>query len=470
VNQSELLQRMCHGVLTVSDLKAISKARRFPASAANPGIMTGLFLTEQGLADSFRSLDRQEIGVLHLLKAIGKPVNITFFERLYSPAHGLHLTFTQKYQGVLAKVKERLVRAGVLLMFDVRANHREAKAELWRFMLPTPFHPHLPPIFDSLRTWAGPGDCRTDVVRQRLIEDLAGEASQMAGKAPRSDDKRSLPRFDIANGELQLGGRRFCGGNLSGLRIALWTEQVADQHSKGSSADDPTQLDPANAVFQLLEGLGTDQWADVKQLSELAAVFAGRPVDCHAVCEAGRRLGLLAKCQVDGTNWYRPAPAEPHRAPDEFLRIAGREKRVVVDLERAPLPSLETLGQLSNATRVPSGPPGLLLSPSLVRLGRANDELLATEEAAWLFRHSPLFQQAGEVRAGRRGRTVLHDDILIARVTDLSLKVALEKALGEQWASLKNDYVAFPRGALGDVQRIVRKSGHVIKEVFGHAR
>jgi len=313
------------------------------------------------------------------------------------------------------------------------------------------------------------------VVRQRLIEDLAGESSQMDEKASRSDDKRSLPRFDIANGELQLGGRRFCGGNLSGLRIALWTEQVADQPSKGSSADnltqlDSTQFDSANAVFQLLKDLGTDQWADVKQLSELAAVFAGRPVDCHAVCEAGWRLGLLAKCEADGTNWYRPAPAEPHRAPDEFLRIADREKCVVVDLDRVPLASLETLGQLSNATRVPSGPPGLFLSPSLVRLGLANEELLATEEATWLFRHSPLFQRAGEVRASRRGRTVLHDDILIARVTDLSLKVALEKALGEQWASLNNDYVAFPRGALGDVQRIVKKSGHVIKEVFGHAR
>jgi hypothetical protein len=30
---------------------------------------------------------------------------------------------------------------------------------------------------------------------------------------------------------------------------------------------------------------------------------------------------------------------------------------------------------------------------------------------------------------------------------------------------LKNDFIAFPRGLLADVERVVKKSGHVVKEV-----
>jgi hypothetical protein len=64
----------------------------------------------------------------------------------------------------------------------------------------------------------------------------------------------------------------------------------------------------------------------------------------------------------------------------------------------------------------------------------------------------------------RRGKTILHEGVTIARVSDLSLKVAIEKALGSNVVSLKNDFIAFPRGLLGDVERVVKKSGHVVKE------
>ncbi len=54
----------------------------------------------------------------------------------------------------------------------------------------------------------------------------------------------------------------------------------------------------------------------------------------------------------------------------------------------------------------------------------------------------------------RRGKTILHENLTIARVSDLSLKVAIEKALGNNLVSLKNDFVAFPRGLLDEVQRV----------------
>jgi hypothetical protein len=53
-------------------------------------------------------------------------------------------------------------------------------------------------------------------------------------------------------------------------------------------------------------------------------------------------------------------------------------------------------------------------------------------------------------------------------VGDLGLKVAIEKALGESIVSLGDDYIAFAKGSLADVRRVVSKSGHVVKEAANH--
>ena len=83
----------------------------------------------------------------------------------------------------------------------------------------------------------------------------------------------------------------------------------------------------------------------------------------------------------------------------------------------------------------------------------------------FLAEHTQPFAEAFVKFSERRGKTILHENIAIARVSDLSLKVAIEKALGSNLVSLKNDFVAFPRGLLDDVRRVVKKSGHVVKEV-----
>ena len=107
----------------------------------------------------------------------------------------------------------------------------------------------------------------------------------------------------------------------------------------------------------------------------------------------------------------------------------------------------------------------LLLTPNFVKLGRANDELLTSEAVQWLVEQTQAFAEAYVNLSERRGKTILHESLYVARVSDLSLKVSIEKALGDNLVSLKNDFVAFPRGLLDDVRRVVKKSGHVVKEV-----
>ncbi len=463
MNHSDMLQRMCHSVLAKTDLKAIVKSRGLPQTATNAGILAGLFLTDQGVADAMKSLDRKEIGLLHMLRAVDKPVNVSFFGRVYEARRTYGSTFTQKYSVVLAKVKERLVRTGVLLMCDVPSRGDDVKMELWRFAFPVQFHPYLPPLLESTYTCDGSGDFRPDAVREKLRVDLGSAAPATAANSG------DIPSFQIASGELWLGEARFQVSQLAGLRSALWAQRLGTK-KQTSASKDSHDLQPTDAVFQLLASLKTNEWADVEQLTEFAQVFSAQKVDCHLVCEAGWQIGALAKIEAEGKCRYRHAPAEPALDPSKTMKVLERDKCVAVDLSQVPFEALETLVQLSDVRLNPSGLPSLLLTPNLVRIGRASDDVLASDSGQWLFQHSQVFGQAHALLISRRGKTVLHSNVLIARVTDLSLKVALEKALGESWISLKNDYGVFPRSALSDVQRIVKKSGHVIKEVAGNDR
>jgi hypothetical protein len=59
----------------------------------------------------------------------------------------------------------------------------------------------------------------------------------------------------------------------------------------------------------------------------------------------------------------------------------------------------------------------------------------------------------------------MHENLLVARVGDLSLKVALEKALGRRIVPLSEEFLAFPSEAAAEVKRLVAQMGHVVKEV-----
>ena len=108
--------------------------------------------------------------------------------------------------------------------------------------------------------------------------------------------------------------------------------------------------------------------------------------------------------------------------------------------------------------------PVLLITPNLIRLGKVSDAILALPLVDWLQKNSPAFRQAIETLRHRRGKTIVHENLSVARVGDLALKVALEKALGNRMVSLGEDSIAFPQEAVAEVRRVVTKLGHVVKE------
>jgi hypothetical protein len=179
---------------------------------------------------------------------------------------------------------------------------------------------------------------------------------------------------------------------------------------------------------------------------------------------------VLAKHEADGKTWYRLASIGPRYAPRAYLNVLDQNAGVVVDLALVPYDALATLRHLGDVRVHASSAGALLLTPNFQRIARADHDALTSDLATWLFQHAACFQQVHQLFLERRGKTVLHQNLMIAQVTDLSLRIALEKSLGERWISLKNDFVVFPREALGDVQRLVKKLGHVIKEVSKDGR
>ena len=195
-------------------------------------------------------------------------------------------------------------------------------------------------------------------------------------------------------------------------------------------------------------------------------MFCGLKVDSSSVCESGWRWGCLARQESEGKTWYRLAPPPPgtETPPDQYLSVLP-DGHVVVNLDIVPWESLEKLVMISDQQAEPAGRPVLLLTPNVVKLGRTTDSLSAVPLAGWLQDHSAAFRQAIATVRRRHGKTVLHENLSVARVGDLALKVALEKALGDRIVSLGEDSIAFPQAAVPDVKRIVVKLGHVVREM-----
>jgi hypothetical protein len=333
---ADMLHQMCHVVLAGTDVKAVCKVRGFPPQATSSrGVLETLFLSAQGLSQAFDSLDRNEIALLHLLKNTG-PVDVAFFSRVYGGWYS-NGTFSQRFQNAFAKVKQRLVRSGVLLLAEKShgAWEKTSKMERWRFALPVEFYEHLPPLIQSPIQLAGEGAWRPNVARDQFNADLG-----------RSAKKAEDAVLQIQEGELRLSGQRFEAQKLTGWQQSGWRQAVQD--GKNASPKNPYSKQPDEAALCILSDLPEGHWADAEQLAEPMRIYCGKKVDSEAVCDAGVEWGLLAKHRAGGKPCYRLAPHRPEPAPVHYLSAAGQGGCVAVDLATVPFDALERIVAISD--------------------------------------------------------------------------------------------------------------------------
>jgi hypothetical protein len=473
MNASQMLHQMCHQVLSDTDVKAICKSRGFSAQeAASRALFENFFLSDIGLEAAIGSLTREEVTLLHLLKFVGGTVDIAFFERIYgggpSRSRGYYGTFTQRYKDVFKSAQLSLVRKGVLLMAEADdVWDAKTKMERWRFRFPQEFERFLPPLIQSTRTFEGGGDFRSDVPRRKLREIVGGKQP-----SPVSADKQYDLR--LVGGELRLGDRAFRAGHLLEWQRACWGASVPSPKKEARAGQRGKTVSPIEAATYAFSRLGEKEWVPPGQLSLPLGIFCDALLSGEQICAAGWQWGCLAKQEADGNTYYRLPEQEAEADVDpQYYLYAAADRPLVVNLETIPYSSLEHLAQISNLQAADSGPAlaegpaHLVASPNLIKMGHAPETLGDQPLTQWLRENAPPFRQALETVEQRWGKQIVHQELMMARVSDLGLKVQLERAFPDpkDVVFLPNDYIAFPRHLWAAVEKVVIKSGHVIRTV-----
>ena len=459
-----MLNQMCHIVLSLADIGAIRKARGFKENeVASRTTFESFFLSSIGLETVMASLTPEEVATLRLLVQQEEEVDIAFFERLYGSAkkaEGYYYgTYTQRYKDILDAVKKSLVRKGVLVMAENKARGDSVQMERWRFCFPPQFAEFLPPIIPSHHPSDASGEVHTEVARAKLLE--------IVGSQPVSTPP-GLARFalTIEQGSLKFGNRDFLAGDLASWQQGAWLAALGVSSSKESAS-----LSPVKAVQAILETLGPREWITPEQLEPALKVlcFGLKMPPAKKICEAGWKWGCLVRL-VEGQKTYYRLPSSNENVPSPgsgldpsaYLKPHPLGNSAMVDLRLIPF---DALAQLNRLARLEVIHYNLIVSPDLIKLGRSAPEERQSPLANWLYTHFPAFQQSFDVVNVQWGKTIMHSGLLVARVCDLSLRVQLERDLGEYLVVLDDKFVAFPRAWRAEVEKTLKKGGFVIKEV-----
>ena len=465
---ARMLHNMCHNALSNVDINAIRKNRGFSAEeTASLSLLENFYLTEIGVQAAMSSLTRNEIIALHLLKMQGNAVQVSFFEQLYTedgvsaaPRYG-YRTFSQRYQDVFKKVRTSLVRRGILIMAEVGTYRDESKMERWRFLLPKEFESFLPPLFPEATAFEQPGTVNQNVIRSAL-QDSAG-----------NKDAKEMIR--LSRGTLMIGNQEFRAGLLHEWLQSKW-HKALNLPVRTTTFSDSTSMyiSPVDAVYYLLEQLAPGKWIPPRVLALVLVIFngesasySGDPPGAAEICEAGWQWGQLARYSDGGTHYYRLAPNRSQAGADDepitYLKTRD-DGSVRISLRKISSGHLDLIARVSNLSAEDEN---LVAKPNLVKLGKVSAEVRNRQLIQWLGKNSPLYGKALSTVEKQWGKQIVHANLLVAKINDLSLKVAIEKAFAKsnEIQQLPNDYIAFPVEALAKVERAVKKAGHVVKTV-----
>lgn len=486
MNVSQMVYEMCHDVLSPQDIKAICKSRGFSErEATSRSAFENAFLSSVGVEDALSALTEAEVAALHLLRMEDRLVDVSFFERLYgakAATHRAYGTFTQQFRPIFDAVQRNLVRKGVLVIAAAKTNSpTKTKMELWRYRFPPNFGPFLPPLVRPAIRDGREGELQADPLRSALRRLAAGGP---AGPGP----QRPAP-IALGAGGLSIGTRPFGMEAVREWRQAAWQADIIKAASKGDRLRQiyqPTAMytgyllpaaeyraeTPLPAVLYAFAGLGPAEWIAPEALDTLLDVaYAGSAHPSSAtICQTGWDNGLLARLRTDGQDYYRVAGAGrtgADDAPETYLPVV--DGRVAVDAEKVPYESLELLNRIADFD---VGDGRLRPVPNVVKLVDAADLTRNHALARYLRANDAEFRAAFKRIDAQWGKLIVHENLLVARVADVSLRVKLQQTFGDADGApspglvpLAGEYVAFPRALLGDIEKFLKKAGHVVKTV-----
>ncbi len=461
--QSKMLYKMCHEILNKTDMKAIRKARGFPVEAnESKSLLESVFLSTIGVAAAMNQLTSDEVALLHLLNLIDEPVNVEFFARIYGDSRTKgdnYYTFTQKYMAVFKRVQRALIRKGILLVAEI--GYGDTKLERMRFQLPNDFKAFLPSLFPAAknRVLEGAGDANQIVLRQKIMTSLKNNKMN-----PKFNETY---RVKVSSGTLYFGDKRFSLQRLQEWQQYNWAPAIPSISYPSNNIKD---VKPLEFIYYIFAQLKPNEWLLASELTLFLEMFYHKHTNipqATEVCERGWRWGCLAKQKVEENVYYRLAPPlqskDPQVSPDTYLSVTDKGL-VKVDLQTIPYEALESLIHISNLKVKQNC---LTISADLNKFSEAPDALRNHALSIWLRDNTTEFKEMMALIDERWGKQIVHDNLFVARIRDLTLKVRLQQAFPDpkQLIMLSNEFIAFPRGLLPEIEKVVKKTGNVIKMV-----
>ena len=275
MNQTEMLGQMCRKVLSETDIKAICKSRGLPAQAASSrSLLESLFLSDVGVADAFGRSTAAKSCLLHLLAAIGKPVDVAFFRGLEYACEPPRRVLRHVHPALSASVFERERAAGpprhpAVWHLPAKRATKKTQMERWQLALPAQLPASLPPLIDASAKLAGEG-----ALAQRRgstkLKTVLGHASA---------DNAKGDKLEIADRELRWAASHFVPR----------TQRVAEtQLARGSRLEEKKERQGRRRLRHCLRP---------KRWSRFWAPWRG----CLGRCRrSGRAPGDLLRQRVDG--------------------------------------------------------------------------------------------------------------------------------------------------------------------------
>ncbi len=149
--------------------------------------------------------------------------------------------------------------------------------------------------------------------------------------------------------------------------------------------------------------------------------------------------------------------------PESYQTVQG-DGTVELDLEKVPYETLEVLAQIATMTVVDSR---LQISPDLIATGNAPLNVRNHPQTQWLKHNSALFRAVLEKVDENWGKIIIHDNLMVARVSDVALMVKLQQSFHDhkKVIPLAKEFIAFPCEAFPEIRSFVERSGYVIKTV-----
>jgi hypothetical protein len=327
--------------------------------------------------------------------------------------------------------------------------------ERWRFRFPPEFGDFLPPIVKASK-FKEAGDFKREVLRDKLLEIVGGEQ-----KPSPLSTKRSFT-LTLKDGNLSIGDEKFRVNSLLKWQQACWHASI--EANTRTQSDDMTPIEVTLYAFSQLK---EHEWLPADGLAVMLKIFTGEAVDhpSEQICDAGWEWGCLVKAVVDGKAYYR-LPEDSledttSSSPEHYLQIEP-DGTATLNLMTIPYTALEVLTSVAILDIHNSN---LKATASTIKIGNVLMTVHKDSVFVWLKENSSDFRTATETAEKRWGKQIIHEDLMIARVRELSLKVQIENSFADSQSlvSLPNDYIAFPCALLPAIQKLVEASGHVIK-------